>query len=168
MEGDILHPLNMMKDISPELFRRNMDKYASRKEVTEQKIPGLDCLWNDVIHFSPVNPVEVKKALVESGYTTEFNFTCYEIDPHLLDRNNTIVFLHKSEYTKDKMNPKNFAAFDPDDIAKYSVVPQFTIEYYKEKVAAGRDPLLYHGIVHILYKGTLNVKGLKLIDGNGE
>ncbi len=29
----------------------------------EQRIPILNCLWNDVLHFSPVHPAKIKQAM---------------------------------------------------------------------------------------------------------
>ena len=45
----------------------------------------------------------------------------------------------------------------------YRMVPQETIEYYKQKKAEGLRPLLFHLVPHILYKGSIDTKGLEIV-----
>jgi hypothetical protein len=45
----------------------------------------------------------------------------------------------------------------------YRKVPSETIEYYKACKAKGERPLLFHGVPHILYKGTIDTTGLEII-----
>ena len=163
MKGDTLFPLNKLKDIFPELYTKAVDKYNGREHVTRQKIPFLDCLWNDVLHFSAVHPLEIKKALIAAGHKADFDFKCYEIDPHSLDKAKTIVYLHKQEFMRDKMNPNNFTQYDHGLVGNYSFLPDLTKDYYREMIKEGKEPLLFHGVVHILFKGQLNVDNLNII-----
>lgn len=59
MRGDVLYPLNAMKDIYPDIYEKQIAKYddhPSRKKLPLRRIPKLDCLWNDVIQCAPVHP----------------------------------------------------------------------------------------------------------------
>ena len=60
LEGSILYPLNTLKGKHPDIYEQQVSKYVGREHIKEQRIPILDCLWNDVLHFSAVNPKEVK------------------------------------------------------------------------------------------------------------
>lgn len=64
--GSTLRPLNLLREGAPDLHARYLQKYEGRESALRQRIPGLDCLWNDVIHFSPVHPFKIVEALVEA------------------------------------------------------------------------------------------------------
>ena len=163
MRGDTLFPLNTLKEKYPDLYEKEASKYVGREEIMQHKLPILNCLWNDVLHFSAVHPSLIKEALFEAGRTKPFDLEFFEIDPHLLDPENTIVFLYKHTDRKDKLKEENFAKYDPDNIAQYSRMPQETKDYYKEMFAQGKNPLLFHKIPHILFKGNLDTSNIKRI-----
>lgn len=64
--GDTIFPLNHLP--FPEVKTREQKKYQGRESLLETKIPPLDCLWNDVIHCTPVHPSIVYSALREAGF----------------------------------------------------------------------------------------------------
>ena len=162
MQGTVLHPLNSLKDKNPELYLSKAEKYKDRKHVMEQFIPTLKCAWNDVLHFSAINPVELKKALVEAGMNPrEMKF--FQIDPSLLDPRQTTIYLYQEKTNEDKMNPKNFVEYDPEKLEEYSALSQYTKDYYKEKFSKGERPLMFVGVPHILHKGSIDVSDLPVI-----
>ena len=59
LHGNILYPLNALTEKHPEIFEQQVSKYVGREHITQQRIPVIDCLWNDVLHFSAVNPKEI-------------------------------------------------------------------------------------------------------------
>lgn len=163
MKGEILYPLNVLKEKYPELYVLKSAKYTGRGELLEQVVPVLDCLWNDVIHLSAVHPKIVREALVEAGSKKDFKMTCYQIDPHLLDSEKTIVYLY-SHSDDFEIKNEDFVKFDPNKIGEYSSLPQDTKDYYKEMFDKNIKPLVFHRVVHILYKGELNVKDFPVVE----
>lgn len=163
LQGNILYPLNALKEKHPDIYEQQVSKYVGREHITKQRIPILDCLWNDVLHFSAVNPKEVKQALAEAGRNPDFKMSYYQVDPKLIEPKNAIVYLYTHTDNKDKMNEENFASYNPDEVAKFSSMPQATKDYYKEMIDKGERPLLYHRIPHIPYKGTLDITDLPII-----
>ena len=162
MQGTVLHPLNSLKEANPELYLSKAEKYKDRQNVMAQFIPTLECAWNDVLHFSAINPQELKRALVEAGMEPrEMKF--YQIDPSLLDPTQTTMYLYQEKAGDDKMNPKNFAEYNPDTLAEHSALSQMTKDYYKEKYGKGERPLLFVGVPHILHKGSIDVSDLPVI-----
>ena len=118
-------------------------------------------MWNDVLHFTAVHPDNINKALsgvrvekVESGF--------YQIKPELLDKSKMTVYLYMvNEY--NKCIYQEFRPFEVNKLKEYTEVPEQTIEYYKREKEAGRSPLIFHGIPHILYKGSINIEGIPLV-----
>ncbi|OGH69242.1 MAG: hypothetical protein A2754_04190 [Candidatus Magasanikbacteria bacterium RIFCSPHIGHO2_01_FULL_47_8] len=163
LKGNILYPLNFLKEKHPDIYENQVKKYTGREHITQQRIPTLNCLWNDVLHFSAVHPKEIKEALIQAGRTDDFTMEYYQVDPKILDLANTTVYLYAHQDLKDKMNEGNFAPYNPEELAQFSSMPQSTKDYYKEMIAKGERPLLYHGIPHILYKGNLDLTGIPII-----
>ena len=161
MKGTVLYPLNQLKDIDPEVFVTHRKKYIGRENIQQQSIPELDCLWNDVLHFAPVHPADVKKGLQEAGSDLTGDF--YQIDPHMLDPKYTVIYLYCHKTINEKLLPNNFVSFNPDDLEQYSHLPRETIDDYKKLLNEGKAPFLYHRVPHILYKGTLDISGCTII-----
>lgn len=162
MVGSTLHPLNDLREINPDLYLSKAMKYSKRPEVMKQFIPTLECLWNDVLHFSAIDPVELKKVLVEAGReATEMKF--YQVDPDLLDPEKTTICLFRREFQNDRMNTKNFSDYDTSKIKEHSELPEDVKEYYKKMYEQGEKPLLFLGIPHILHKGPLDISELPVI-----
>lgn len=66
--GPILYPLNRLKQRLPDVYARQVKKYQGREAVLKRRIPHLNCLWNDVLHFSPVHPTQCRAALQAAGF----------------------------------------------------------------------------------------------------
>jgi hypothetical protein len=159
MKGDILYPLNEMKNVYPDIYKNAISKYAGREHILQDVIPVLNCLWNDVLHFSPVHPSKIKSAFLELG--KEFVGQDYfEIPPEMLSPEKTIIYLNGE---LSKTDPRNWLSYDPALVAQYSEMPELTKEYYKEKFAKNEQPLLYAKIPHILYHGSIDTKKVNRI-----
>ncbi len=163
MKRDILYPLNILKKKYPDIYDEQSSKYLGRENVMKQVIPTLNCLWNDALHFSAVPPKDVKDAIIEAGGDKNFKMICYQIDPNLLEPEKTTVFLN-SEPVSGGMHEKFFLPYKPDEIGKYSILPQETKDYYKRSYDKDEKPLRFHKVIHILYKGSLNIKNCPIIE----
>ncbi len=163
MEGDIIHPLNILKEKYPKVYEEKAAKYKGRELTMHWKIPPLNCLWNDVLHFTAIHPNIVKEALREAGDKRKYELVCYQLDPHLLDPKDTIVCLYTNEPSHDTFDPSDFVEFNSDEIEKYSEVSERTKAYYKRMFDAGKDPLVFPWCTHILFKGSLDVKNLPIV-----
>lgn len=162
MQGGILYPLNELKQKYPELYKKQVKKYEGREFVMDQIIPVLDCKWNDVLHLSAIHPQEVKNALIEAGRSDQFSLMCYQIDPNILDAKETIVYKNLYE-NQEKKEGSNFEEYKPDEIEKYSTLPQATKKYYRKMYESGERPLVFAWAPHILYKGSIDISGLPII-----
>jgi hypothetical protein len=67
MTGSVLQPLNTLKESHPDLYVSKAEKYKGREHLMDIMIPTLECKWNDVLHFSPIHPQELKEAFEEAG-----------------------------------------------------------------------------------------------------
>lgn len=158
IKGDILYPLNMLRAIYPDLYDAHVKRYAGKEKILEDVIPVLNCLWNDVLHFSPVHPAEIKKAFTELG--KDFEAEYFEVPAELLEPEKSIIYLNGEI---PKMDPKNWLPFSPETVSQFSQLPELTKLHYKEQFEKNESPLLYAKTPHILYKGALNIKNFQII-----
>ncbi len=163
MQGSVLYPLNILKEKYPEIYQKQVGKYVGREELTKRIIPILNCLWNDVLHFSPVHPVEIKKALVEAGWSSDFSMQCYLIDPKMLDPKDTVIYFSSPDNKINDPNPDNFMPYNPEDVKSFSIMSEKNKQYYKEVISQGGHPLLYPWVTHILYKGSIDIADLSIV-----
>ena len=163
MEGKILYPLNKLKIVYPESYEEEIKKYQKRKSLLKTKIPVLDCLWNDVLHLTAVNPKIIKETLKEIGFKPPRK-RWYKIDPKKLEKEKTIIYLYNyNGNNKGYMTEKDFKNYDPNELEEYSDLPEKTFNYYKREFSKKIKPLLFVHIPHILYKGFLNISKLEII-----
>lgn len=130
MSGTVLEPLNILKHTKPDLYAKKVQKYTGREHVMERHVPRLNCLWNDVLHLSPVEPMVLKQALLEAG-REDGTFRFYQIDPDTLEPENTAVYLFRTLGKVMQPDDAEFIAFSPEQLEQWQAVPDRTKQYFK-------------------------------------
>ena len=129
----------------------------------ERRVPLLDCLWDDVLHLSPVHPGRIRDALRSVGLPDlkkgrEFAV----IDPKVvgMTEHNTVIWQNSETIKLENLRstPKGFTTFYPEKLDLLRSVPSRTIRYFEEAKREKRRPLLYVGIPHVLFKGTIDLE----------
>ena len=161
MKGQILYPLNVLKESDPDVYVEHIKKYNEREHLLVAKVPPLDCLWNDVIHLTAVAPTDLKANLAKADIQLPSS-AWFKIPVSIIKKQNTVAFTYRRDQSLIP-NFKEYEHFDPARMDVYRNVPEETIEYYKQKKAEGIRPLLFHLVPHILYKGIIDTKGLEVV-----
>jgi hypothetical protein len=158
LHGDYLRPLNDLKQHAPEVYAAQVKKYTGREVLLEQRVPYLDCLWNDVLFFSPVHPRHIRDAYIAVGKTWP-GLKWFEVDTVALNftPENTVFFhsdmsREKGDFSIDK---EAFEPFKPDLLANMREMPPHTLDYYKEAAAAGEPIFTWMGITHVMHRGRI-------------
>ncbi|MFO0743585.1 MAG: hypothetical protein U0469_00860 [Candidatus Paceibacterota bacterium] len=160
MKGNIIYPLNELKNIHPDLYLSKAIKYKGREDVMDNLIKSLEAKWNDVIFMSAVDPKELKEELIKAGMKPkEFKF--FQIDPTKLDLQKTKVFLFKEN--NRKIFDDEFTDFKLEDLEKYSIIPEKSKNYFKESFAKNGNALMFAFIPHILHKGSIDISDFPVI-----
>jgi len=164
-QGNILYPLNELKNIYPEAYKKHLEKYDGREHLLETKILILNCLWNDVLHFTAVEPRILFNNLAEAGFDTKELVwkRWYKIPVSGLDPTNTVTCIYRRDVSLIP-DARSFALFDSSKMENYRTVSTETLEYYREQFKQGLRPLFFHRVPHILYKGTIEVEGVEIVD----
>ncbi len=154
MIGTELKPLTQIYETNSELHKKYSEKYKGREELLERRIPLLNCLWNAVVHLSPLHPRKVFELQKELGLILDLpSCEYFEIDLTTLDPGKTVVYFKTGpgeENTETKW-------LKDIDFATLREIPPATIAYYKSLVGTGEQPFNYQFIPHILYKGSLDI-----------
>ena len=161
MSGSILYPLNMLKEIYPEIYNEQVKKYEGREKLLTTEVSPLDCLWNDVLHLTAVAPEDLKKNLAMADLHYD-PIPWFKVPVEMIQGDKSIAFTYRRDQSVIP-NFKEYEVFDPMRMSIYRTVPQETIDYYKQKKAENTRPLLFHLVPHILYKGTVNTTGLEMV-----
>ena len=154
MQGSVLYPLERLKVRDPALWARHVEKYKDRSGLLKSRIPILDCLWGEVLFFSPVHPQKICNALRKAGINKTIR--CFEVPARLLCRNSAVMLPTLED-------GRIFVSYAACSVNRYTEIPQHTIDYYRS--CGGEMPLLYHGVPQILHRGTLNIAGLRIVEG---
>lgn len=67
VRGDTLLPLSALRTAHPEVYAREVQKYAGREMLRTEPVLPLGCLWTDVLFFSPVHPKELLDVVRSTG-----------------------------------------------------------------------------------------------------
>ena len=158
--GNILYPLSQLKDKYPKLYNEEFSKYSGREDILNDKIPILNCLWSEVLHFSIVNPKDIYSELRDAGSKIKGKTKWYKIDPKKLDKKHAVIYSYKS---RDFLE-NDFEKYYIKKLNNYSKLPNKTKEYYKFSLEKGRKPLLFHFVPHVLYNAGFDVKNLEIVE----
>ena len=162
--GSVLYPLNALREVAVDLYERQRTKYAGREEILRQRVPLLNCLWNDVLHFSPVHPACVAKLARTHGLGWG-EAEWFEIDAIAagFTSANTAVFRYTDTRLESPFPDEEFEAFEIERVAGMTDLPASTREYYRTVAASGGRYLIFVGVPHVLHRGPVDVAQARLV-----
>jgi hypothetical protein len=68
MVGDVIYPLNRLRQVDERLYEVQAGKYAGRETVLDFCIPGLGVKFNDAVHCAALHPHHLSQACVAAGF----------------------------------------------------------------------------------------------------
>jgi hypothetical protein len=167
--GSKLVPLNQMDRFS-DLYTNHASKYKGREELMNTMIPKLNCKWNDVIHFSCIDPKivarEIKKIKPDLKLRRAKYFKIH-ID-QISEKYRAMIF---SNYPKEKNNTFHILENEMTDLTKEAykeliAVPEHTIEYWV-RAHENNQPLLWFAFMpHIFINETVETSGFEVVELN--
>lgn len=160
MIGSRLIPLNKMPENMADIKNKNLEKYKDRKEILNRKIPLLNCLWNDVSQFVPINPQKIFQLQKELGLIKNIpKYRFYKIPLDSFDPTKSVAFF-KAGPREENASVKWLKDVDFESLQK---IPKPTIKYYESLVGSGELPFNYQFIPHILYMDSLDISKTEII-----
>lgn len=168
MIGDILMPLNQLRESMPEVYRAAAAKYVGRESTMKRTIPGLDCLWNDVIQLCPLHPSQIMEQRIKAGLEWT-QTTWYEIDPVKagFDSSNATIWLMLPGGYNDAgelLKPEHFVPFSLEALGQFQSLTPEAIDAYRTSVEKKTTFLLFNRVPHVFFKGTIDITQHKVIE----
>lgn len=165
MRGEKLYPLNRLKEIYPETFDNHASKYKGREVLMERQLPLLNCLWNDVLHLSPIHPQIILDTWEEHGLKLEpREFPVYKIPLDQLSEEKLIYFdPHVGQYGNFEFTDEQVRPFNLDEYQEQEQVSHQQIEIWKKDRTEGRQMFWFSHTTHVLYQGEIDVSAVEII-----
>lgn len=164
MAGQKLLPLNTLKTFYPEIYTEHVKKYLGREKLLSRRIPILECLWNDVLHFSPINP----QLILDIWHTEKMKkpeaFEVYKIPAELFEEKTTICF-QSFNFDYHNFNPEleKFWNFQYSQYKEQLQVSDEQIDVWREDIKGGRPTFWFSHTMHILAKQEIDTQNLEII-----
>ncbi|MDJ0636266.1 MAG: hypothetical protein QNJ34_24005 [Xenococcaceae cyanobacterium MO_188.B29] len=169
--GNILYPLNQLKKHLPDIYTTQAQKYIGREVLMQCKVPLLNCLWNDVLHCSPLYPSKIRDALLDAGFKWNAR-PWFAINPvnSGFGAENAVIFLNTPPE-----DPTAFGNFDfpvtefiPFSLGRLEKlaemeVPSATLEYLRFAKNNGERPVLFNYVPHVFYRGAIDVSDVEVV-----
>ena len=170
MAGHVLYPLNQLRVIAPEAYQFQKSKYAGRESVLGYRIPGLNLFFNDTIHCAAVNPSRLCDARQQLGIPqpTMMSGLFFAIPLERIMVHRVVWYSGKTLWINGAPDedvplvPPNdeFEPFNPQAYRELSEPTPAHLAYLKRMKHAGKRPLMFVHIPHILVAGPIDVSGL--------
>ncbi|MEM7031811.1 MAG: hypothetical protein AAF629_19815 [Chloroflexota bacterium] len=165
LTGSTLYPLNQLAELYPDIYAHHVKKYDGREDLTKQRIPVFNCLWNDVLQCSPVPPDQLQQAFREAGFH-KFPKRWFRLDPQALGFNshNTVIFHPKHRELGDfSIQPQQISPFSRQAVKELIHIPPAMMTHLHQSDPQGRRPLLFRYIPHIFHLGIIDIKAVPII-----
>jgi hypothetical protein len=163
IHGNMLYPLNRLREVAPLIAEAAYQKYEGREALLKTRIPPLNCLWNDVLMFCPVHPRHIMQTFREEGYNLKprrwFEAPVSRFEPEC-----TAVFFSKVRPYGDSAMPDNaFSMLSDVTFESLTQLPDALRQHIRLARAENRQPFMFVGVPHILYRGVLKLDGIEVV-----
>ena len=170
--GNTLYPLNQLKTYLPDIYATQAQKYIGREVLMQCRVPLLDCLWNDVLHFSPVHPSKIRDALVSVGFKWNIR-PWFAVNPinSGFGSENAVIFLNTppedpTAFGNFNFSKADFLFFSLEQLEKLAKmeVPEATLKYLRFAKNNDERPVLFNHVPHVFYRGTIDVSNVEVVN----
>jgi hypothetical protein len=163
-------PSTNCERLHPRLTRFQKSKYAGRESVLGYRIPGLNLFFNDTIHCAAVNPSRLCDARQQLGIPqpTMMSGLFFAIPLERIMVHRVVWYSGKTLWINgapDEDVPlvppdDEFEPFNSQAYRELSEPTRAHLAYLKRMKHAGKRPLMFVHIPHILVAGPIDVSGL--------
>lgn len=182
MVGETIYPLNQLKQIAPSAYELQKSKYVGRETVLDFRIPGLNVLFNDTVHCAALDPrrlLDVRQqlglAVPGAGMSDRITGRFYAIPMERILIHRVIWYSARTlwingapgEDVPSTPPSDEFEPFDPDIYQERMEATPAHLAFLRRMKSAGKPPLMFVHIPHILVAGPIDVNGLDQLEWQG-
>lgn len=155
-------------DKGSESYEAHAAKYQGREDLMDATVPILDCKWNDVIHFSSLDPSVILKELIKIDPDLELKRrNYYRVHVDEVKAMNAVVFSPNGSRSDGfSIREEEVCPLSRETYQELKKVPLETIEYWKKAKSSNNKLLWFAHVPHVLIKGEFEVKDLEVLPLN--
>lgn len=162
MIGNVLYPLNILKDVDERAYKNAIAKYKSREDLMKEKIPKLNCFWNDVLHCISLHPNLIFDKMKEVGLNPP---ACewYKIDIKQIKTTSLALYTFDSD-SPMKIPENEIKIMTIDEYREITAVPEKAKSWYRKLAKdGGKIKLPFRFIPHVFVKGTIDITDTEIL-----
>lgn len=173
--GDELLPLNLLATRFPDVYDRELGKWAGRESVLRFAVPllGGDS-WGDTVNLAALDPALLVEARRHLGlpFSSLLQRSVLRIPLERIAGQRAVVYDSRSHWRNSRPGlsgapetppDSDFAPFDPATYEELTEVPPMHLDYLREQREAGAPALGFVFVRHVLVVGAVDVAGLERI-----
>lgn len=173
--GSTLYPLNGLRQVHPDLYARELEKYAGRESMLSVLVPGLDVAWADTCNLAALDPRRLvpERERVGAPMAWLAGRVLIRIPVERLAGRRCVRYQARRHWLNTRPGdpdvarfppPEDFAPLDPETYAETTIVPAAHIDYLVEQTAKGERALAFAFVPHVLVDGAFDLDGLEPIE----
>lgn len=168
--GNILYPLNQLRQFAPDVYKNEMKKYDGREWLINSPLPIENVTWNGCVHFSPIDIGEILLKTISvmrlhgldlDAYGERFRRRrYYRVNSELLDQEKLYIFFNPNSATPKKpliSQSDQFILFHHGKNQVSLNINKRHMNYLHEQAAKEKRPLLFMYLPHVLYSSAVNL-----------
>lgn len=167
MQGDMLYPLNELKELYPELYQREIAKYwdhSSRYDLPQLFVPKLNCERSDVVFCSPIHPYLIYKELQARGFTLSPDKIFFQIPVETVCDLPAVIYQDSDAHGVAETLPEEAVAWlAPESYRELEQVPEETLAWYDHLKSVGRNGAYFVGVPHVMVKGPISIRDARIV-----
>ena len=170
--GTSLVPLNALRAEHPDIYQRELTKWAGRESVLTWRVPHIDVPWGDTVNLAALDPVHLVAARRRLGVEVSrlLERRVVRIPVERIARQRAVVYDSRTHWLNSRPGedvpaapPEDeFTPFHIDTYEELTGPPQRHLDYLTEQRDAGRSALGFVFVRHVLVAGAVDIGGLPL------
>ncbi len=167
MMGKMLLPLSELKNRFNEIYKIEDRKYTQRLETKEQRINTLNCLWNDVVHFSALSPQVILDEIrnVDPGHMPSRRKYLKLAVEHLTG-SSAVVFRRdeKEPWVDFSLHDHEITPLVQEEYRELTKVPEKTKAFWKWATENNHPRYWFNYVPHVLVKGQVDMSKAEILE----
>ena len=170
--GNVLYPLDGLREAFPDVYERERVKYDGRESVLSFVIPGLGVTWGATVNLSALDPAHLVAVRRQLGVPFSILLTrrVLRIPAERIAKLKAVRYNSKSHWINSSPGDPSvpiappeheFFSFDAATYEEVTQVPQLHIEYLQRQLARGERALGFVFVPHVLVASAIDVSGLQ-------
>ncbi len=170
--GDVLYPLDGLREALPEIYKRERAKYDGRESVLSFVIPGLGVTWGATVNLSALDPVHLVTARrkLEIPFSVLLTRRVLRIPVERISHLPAVRYNSTTHWINSSPGDPNvpltppeheFFPFSATTYEEVTQVPELHLDYLRRQQSRGERALGFVFVPHVLVASAIDVSGLQ-------